>query len=462
MITDDTIFAISTPSGTGAIAIIRISGNKTFSILNQIFKSNISDFDLSKIKSNTIHRGSIIKSNEILDDVLVSIFKSPNTYTGQDIAEINCHGSSYIQQEILKLLIDNGARMAKPGEFTLRAFINGKFDLSQAEAISDLIHSNSSIAHKVAMSQIRGGFSKEINNLRIQLLNFASLIELELDFSEEDIEFADKSKFNDLIQLIKIELEKLINSFEIGNVIKNGIPVAIVGKPNVGKSTLLNSLLNEEKAIVSEIPGTTRDSIEDSIVINGFTFRFIDTAGLRESSDTIENLGIERTYKKIEEAAIIVYVVDITVTPIEEINKTIQNFREHIKDKDKKIIVVANKTDLLIESPKGLKSLMELETVFASAKRKENLKLITDSLVQSVHNENISNATIVTNARHYEALTKAYEATLKIENGLKNKISEELIASDVKNALHYLGEITGQITSDDILSNIFEKFCIGK
>ncbi|MFA6924386.1 MAG: tRNA uridine-5-carboxymethylaminomethyl(34) synthesis GTPase MnmE [Bacteroidales bacterium] len=459
---EDDICVISTPAGIGAIALVRVSGKNSISIVKKIFSYSENSISLEQQKSHTVHHGFITKGDEIIDDVLLSVFKNPNSYTGQDLIEISCHGSIYVQQEILKLLIDNGARLAKPGEFTMRAFLNGKFDLSQAEAVADLINSYSQSAHKVAIRQIRGGFSNDIKKLRDQLLEFSSLLELELDFSEENVEFANRSKFKNLLFDIKEEIKKLIDSFSVGNVIKNGIPVAIVGKPNVGKSTLLNALLNEEKAIVSEIPGTTRDAIEDTIVINGYSFRFIDTAGLRDARSKIEIMGIEKTYQKIEQASIILYVVDINETPLEEINTNIEDFKNHIKDKTKKIIVIANKTDLLIEAPKGFKNLVEMETIFASAKRKENIKLIAECLVNSVLNEDISNTTIITNVRHYEALSKALTSINNVEDGLKNKISSELLASDIRNALHYLGEITGEVTSDEILNNIFGKFCVGK
>jgi tRNA modification GTPase len=417
---------------------------------------------LNNAESHTIHYGKLTKNEEIIDEVLVSVFRAPHSYTGEDIIEISCHGSLYIQKQILELLIETGARQAGPGEFTLRAFRNGKFDLSQAEAVADLISSNSRSSHELALKQMRGGFSGKIKALRGQLVDFSSLIELELDFSEEDVEFADRSSLSELLRNIKSEVSALIDSFKLGNVLKTGIPVAIIGKPNVGKSTLLNAILNEEKAIVSDIPGTTRDSIEDTISINGLNFRFIDTAGLRDSNDNIESLGIERTYEKIEQAQIILYVVDISSTTIDEIKDSLNDFNEHIVNNGKKFIIIANKTDLMVESPHKLKDLMEMDVVFISAKRKENINLISEILTKSVNVEKISDNTLVSNIRHKEALEKVMEQIISIENGIINNISTDLLASELRVALYHLGEITGEITNDEILGNIFGKFCIGK
>lgn len=463
---NDTICAISTAHGAGAIAVIRISGNDSYKICSEIFIPKNNSLQLSEAPSHTIHYGEIQNNDEIIDEVLLSIFKSPNSYTGEDIIEISCHGSNYIQTKIIELLLNKGVRHAKSGEFTFRAFINGKFDLSQAEAVADIIASNSKTSHGLALKQMRGGYSTKINKLRKQLLDFMSLIELELDFSEEDVEFANREKLNNLLVEIKVELNSLISSFSYGNVIKNGIPVAIIGHPNVGKSTLLNALLNEERAIVSELPGTTRDSIEDIINIQGITFRFIDTAGLRESQDEIESIGIGRTYEKIKQASIILYVFDINEVTCDEIESSITEFKNYIKesigDESKKFILVANKTDQLIQAPRGMKELFDLECIFISAKRKENINLITESLVNCVEIENISDSTIVSNLRHFEALKKSLTATENIENGFANNTPSDLIAIDIKEALHFLGEITGEITTDEILGNIFGKFCVGK
>lgn len=459
---DDTICAIATPSGVGAIAVIRISGNDTFSIVNTIFSPQ-SKKPLEQAQANTIHYGWIKNNSRVIDEVLVSVFKNPNSYTGEDSVEISCHGSVYIQQEILQLLVSKGARMARPGEFTLRAFLNGKKDLSQAEAVADLVVSNSKASHKLAIDQMRGEFSSQIKKLRKQLVDFTSLLELELDFSEEDVEFADREKLKTLIKAIKKEATALVNSFSMGNVLKNGIPVAIIGKPNVGKSTLLNAILKEERAIVSETPGTTRDTIEDILVINGISFRFIDTAGLRESKEEIENLGIERTYEKIRQAKIILYMFDAGETSIEEVDEVLEDIREKFGGQDKKIILLGNKIDMLMEVPKEFNKLVELETIFISAKRKENLHLIPDSLVRSISDgTEESQSTIVTNTRHYEALLKVQESVDTVIKGLDDNIPNDLLASDIRSALHHLGLITGEVTSDEILGNIFENFCIGK
>ena len=464
----DTICALATPPGMGAISVIRISGNKSIEVCNQLFKPRNKKLNLKEAKSHTIHLGEIFTNNEIVDEVLLSIFRIPNSYTGEDSIEISCHGSEYIQQKIIELLISNGIRLANPGEFTLRAFINGKFDLSQAEAVADLIASQSKISHDLALDQMRGKFSDVIKILREKLINFASLIELELDFSEEDVEFADRKELEIVLNTLDIEIENLVNSFSVGNVIKKGIPVAIVGKPNVGKSTLLNAILNEERAIVSEIPGTTRDTVEDTIIINGVSFRFIDTAGLRDSADKIESIGIERTYEKIDKAKVILYVFDINKTNCEEIKSTMDEFVQHIQNlpteasRDKKFILIANKTDMLVEAPHGFKSMVEMECLFVSAKRKENINLIIDNLSQFIEKEKISDTTIVTNTRHYSALVNIKESIKSIQQGFIRNTPSDLIATDIRSALHHLGEITGEITTNDILENIFSKFCIGK
>ncbi|MCF8298847.1 MAG: tRNA uridine-5-carboxymethylaminomethyl(34) synthesis GTPase MnmE [Saprospiraceae bacterium] len=463
---NDTICAISTAHGAGAIAVIRLSGKDSFKVCSDIFVPKSKNLKINEAPSHTIHYGEIKNGDEIIDEVLLSIFKSPNSYTGEDVVEISCHGSNYIQTKIIELLISKGVRHAKAGEFTFRAFMNGKFDLSQAEAVADIISSNSKTSHDLALMQMRGGYSTKINTLRKQLLDFMSLIELELDFSEEDVEFANRAKLKNLLVEIKLELNSLISSFSYGNVIKKGIPVAIIGHPNVGKSTLLNALLNEERAIVSELPGTTRDTVEDTININGILFRFIDTAGLRDSQDIIESIGIERTYEKINQASIILYVFDINEATCDEIEGSITEFKNYIKenlgDESKKFILVANKTDQLIQAPRGMKELFDLECIFISAKRKENIHLIAESLVNCVEMENISDSTIVSNLRHFEALKKSQNAIENVENGFASNTPSDLIAIDIKEALHYLGEITGEITNDEILGNIFGKFCVGK
>lgn len=458
----ETICALATPHGMNAIAVIRLSGEKSFEICNDIFIAADRSFDINNVKTHTIHFGTINRNETELDEVLISIFRNPRSYTGEDSVEISCHGSVYIQQKIIELLIDKGARIAKPGEFTMRAFMNKKMDLSQAEAVADLIISNSEASHRIAIDQMRGGYSLKIKKLRQQLVDFTALIELELDFGEEDVEFANRDKFLELIDVIRKEIKILIESFSVGNALKHGVPVAIIGKPNVGKSTLLNVLLNEEKAIVTEIPGTTRDVIEDTIIIEGVAFRFIDTAGLRESEDVIENMGIEKTYEKIDQASIILYIFDISKRNIEEMKKEIVDILEHIEDDSKKIIIIANKIDELGEIPKDFKNLVEMETLFISAKRKENIQMIHESLLKSIENDSFARETIVSNARHYEALSHALISMEIVYDGLKNDIPTDLLTIDIRQALHYLGEITGEISTDEILGSIFSRFCIGK
>jgi tRNA modification GTPase len=458
----DTICAPATAAGSGAIAVIRVSGAESFTIADKIFTAYDGLSSLQEANGYTIHFGKIMNDKKLIDEVLVSVFKNPKSYTGEDSLEISCHGSSYIIQQILELLREKGCRYADAGEFTMRAFLNGKFDLSQAEAVADLIASNSEGSHQLAMQQMRGGFSNKIKELRQELLDFASLIELELDFSEEDVEFADRGKFYELLEKIRTEVEQLIESFNLGNVMKHGIPVAIIGKPNVGKSTLLNRILREEKAIVSDIPGTTRDAIEDTIIINGIAFRFIDTAGLRDSSDKIENIGIERTYEKIKQSQIILYVCDLTQANPEELSKQLEDFKDHIEDKNKQFIIIGNKTDELTELPSHFTQFVDLETIFISAKRNENIHLIAESLSKSVQNLNLSDKTIVSNARHLDILHQVAESINLIEDAFRNDIPTDLIAIDIRQALHYLGEITGTVTTDELLGNIFGRFCIGK
>lgn len=462
MNTNDTICALATSPGTAAIAVIRVSGPQAISGVDALFAPARKDFRILDAASHTIHFGNFIRGKEIIDEVLVSVFRNPHSYTGEDAVEISCHGSPYIQQKILEILINSGIRMANPGEFTLRAFLNGKFDLTQAEAVADLIASNSKTSHDLAIDQMRGGFSKKIRELRQELIGFASLIELELDFSEEDVEFADRKRLLDLIGKIKREIEGLVHSFNFGNVLKNGIPVAIIGKPNVGKSTLLNTILQEEKAIVSEIPGTTRDSIEDTIIIDGVAFRFIDTAGLRNTDDTIESIGIERTMEKIKQARIILFVFDVAGSTLDQIREIVEEHKHLLNDPSKRVILVGNKIDQLVEIPKGFRDLVEMETVFVSAKRKENINLISDSLLKSVNKDQITDNTIVSNVRHYEALSNALDAILVVEDAITQEIPTDLVASDIRQALHHLGTITGQIVTEDILDNIFRNFCIGK
>ena len=471
----DTICAIATPPGHGAIAIIRVSGPGALTACEEIFRPRKKGLKITRAATHTIHFGEIRDQEHILDEVLVSIFREPHSYTGENAVEISCHGSSYIQQKIIELLLSKGARLAKPGEFTLRAFLNGKFDLSQAEAVADLVAAESKSSHDLALQQMRGGFSQKISDLRARLLDFASLIELELDFSQEDVEFADRGELVSLLQEIKSEIGHLVSSFSYGNVLKTGIPVAITGRPNVGKSTLLNAILNEERAIVSEIPGTTRDTIEDTILINNYAFRFIDTAGLRHATDRIESMGIERTYEKISQAAIVLYVFDVSLSSCGEVLDEINELKaegagQGAENADrrpptadtKKFILIANKTDMLEETPRGLKGLLEMNCIFVSAKRKENINLILDRLVESVSDMGVQDRAVVSNVRHYEALSKSLQSVEAVLSGLESGLSGDLLTADLRTALYHLGEITGQITTDDILGNIFGKFCIGK
>lgn len=471
MLSQDTIVALATPSGAGAIAIIRISGKDALTIAASLFES-VSGKDILKQKTHTIHLGHIFDGAKVYDQVLLSIFKGPNSYTGENVIEISCHGSTYIQQQIIQLLLRKGCKMAEPGEFTLRAFINGKLDLSQAEAVADLISSENEASHQIAMQQMRGGFSNEIAKLREELLNFASLIELELDFAEEDVEFADRTQFHELLERIEFVLKRLIDSFAVGNVIKNGIPVAIVGEPNVGKSTLLNALLNEERAIVSEIAGTTRDTIEDELVINGIGFRFIDTAGIRETADIVESIGIKKTFEKIEQAQVVVYLLDSSQISDFRL-QTSENSRLHtIKIEVEKIrnqfplkplVIIGNKADMLTESQiENLKSEIP-EILLISAKENTNIEDLKNQLLSFVNTGALrNNETIVTNTRHYDSLLKALEEIQKVKFGLQTGISSDLMAIDIRQALYYFGEITGQVTNDELLGNIFANFCIGK
>ena len=458
----DTICALSTPPGTGAIAVIRLSGPASFEIIRGIFKPAGKNMEILTAPSHTIHLGFIMNESVIADEVLLSLFRSPHSYTGEDVIEISCHGSGFIQQQILGILTSKGARLARPGEFTLRGFLNRKFDLSQAEAVADLISAHSQSSHDLAIKQMRGGFSKKITALRQLLLDFTSLIELELDFSEEHMIFADRTDLNDLLSQLEAEVSQLVSSFSLGNVVKQGIPVAIVGKPNVGKSTLLNAILNEEKAIVSEIPGTTRDAIEDTIVIGGYSFRFIDTAGLRAAEDQIETIGIERTWEKINDASIILYVFDVTEQSFPDVMESISEFTEPLKQRNQRLILIGNKTDKLDELPKGFKDFVDYQTIFVSGKRKENIHLIADHLQQVVEDTKIPDNTIITNSRHYEALTHALEAILNVRQGILDGISPDLLTIDIRQALFHLGNITGEITTDEVLGAIFSRFCIGK
>ena len=457
---DDTIMALATASGAGAIAVIRMSGKDAFAIAEKVFRSK-GGKKVSEADSHTILFGDILDDSEVVDEVLLSVFKNPKSFTGEDSVEISCHGSVFIQKQILNLLSKNGCRMAKPGEYTMRAFLNRKMDLSQAEAVADLIASSSEAAHKVAMDQMRGGFSAELTVLREELTHFASLMELELDFAEEDVEFADRTEMTNLINRINTKIDQLIGSFELGNVIKEGIQVAIIGEPNAGKSTLLNALLNEERAIVSDIAGTTRDTVEDEMVIEGIRYRFIDTAGIRKTEDTIESLGIERTMKKAEQADVVMFLFDAssyTPTQLQSEISELKSNRENLKDR---LILVANKTDKTSENVN--EKFSDFDVVSISAKEKsaiEDLKLrLTEFVNLSALKED---QTIVTNTRHIEALRNAKSSLIEVLTGFKNQVPGDLVAIDIRKSLFHLGEITGEITTDDLLGNIFSKFCIGK
>lgn len=464
MIDESVICAVSTASGTGAIAILRLSGKGAIRLTDKIFVSP-SGKKLIEAKPNTVHFGQLTDSGQLIDEVLIALFHAPHSFTGEESVEISCHGSVYIQQRILQLLIRAGARMAVPGEFTQRAFLNGKMDLSQAEAVADLISSSSSAAHKMALNQMKGGFSAELMKLRAELLHITSLLELELDFSEEDVEFADRKKLHHIAANIEKLLSRLCQSFSLGNVIKNGVPVAIVGNTNVGKSTLLNALLKEDRAIVSDIAGTTRDVIEDTINLDGVTFRFIDTAGIRATMDEIETIGIERTFAKIGQASVVMLLTDLSRGM-----ETFENYYQQVRGKitpGTKLLIILNKTDKVTDPLSVLEEIKLLtdgeKIISISAKTGHNLELLVDELVSTVNIHALNSGdVIVSNARHYEALSHALEAVKRVSTGLESSLSGEFISQDIRECLHYLGEITGQITTDEVLGNIFKKFCIGK
>lgn len=462
----ETICAISTARGTAAIAVIRVSGPEVYKIADKIISFKNPNKKISEQAANTFHFVHIKSGDNLIDEVIVNVYKAPQSYTGEDTIEICCHGSEFIQQKILELLVKNGAFLAKPGEFTLRAFLNGKLDLSQAEGVADLIASGSEAAHKLSMNQMKGGFSKEISSLRDELLQFISLIELELDFSEEDVEFADREKLYNLLDKIERLLRKLIKSFSFGNAVKNGIPVAIVGRTNAGKSTLLNQLLKEEKAIVSEIAGTTRDYIEDTIILEGIKFRFIDTAGLRKTEDSIENLGIERSIKKFTEASVILVMINAS-DRLDDILQSFEVFKDIPKD-DKFIVFVVNKIDTVLNPEALINDLRSKigyqgDYIPVSAKFGTNLEVLEKKLINFVVNKKPDESdVVVTNVRHLEALEKSHAAIIRVIEGVDNHISGDLLAMDIREVLHYLGEITGEITTDEVLGNIFKNFCIGK
>jgi tRNA modification GTPase len=464
MTNNETIVALATPNGIGAIAVIRLSGSDAITIANSVWKGK----DLTKQASHTIHFGHIIDGDLMLDEVLVSLFVAPKSYTRENVVEISCHASGYIIESIIKLFIKKGARSAKPGEFTLRAFLNGQLDLSQAEAVADLIASNSKASQQVALQQLRGGFSNQLQTLREQLVNFASLIELELDFAEEDVEFANRDQLKQLIVDITRIIDRLIQSFELGNAIKQGVNTVIAGRPNAGKSTLLNALLNEERAIVSHIPGTTRDTIEEVLNIQGINFRLIDTAGIREATDAIEQIGVQRTMEKISQSALLIYVFDAEQITPEELKSDL----ESLHGPGIAMLMVANKMDLLSEDANKFASIKDFfeasgladsSTIFISAKERLHIDDLKSKIYSAAIKDKLSgDETLVTNIRHLEALQKTEEALIRVLSGIDGSITSDFLSMDIKQALHYLGEITGAVTTDDLLENIFSKFCIGK
>lgn len=454
----ETICAISTPPGIGAIAIVRTSGTDSFPIAAQLFPQ----LDLLALPPQNARFAQLFDNGQLLDQVVVTKFAAPKSYTGEDMVEISCHGSIFIQKHIVELLVEKGCRLAEPGEFTQRAFLNGKLDLPQAEAVADLIESQSETTHRLAIHQLRGEFSNRMRQLRERFVHIASLLELELDFSEEDLEFADRSELKALLDEISEEVSRLIRSFKLGNVLKRGIPVAIVGRPNVGKSTLLNAILQQDRAIVSPIPGTTRDTVEETFTIDGTLFRFIDTAGLRQSEDTIENIGIERTRRAVEQATVVLYLVDASNTTLDAARAEMREFSENAGLQDKELVIVANKIDELESLPADYKDWHDMGTLFVSAKRRVNLGDIEERLADYVKRHHIQDLSLLTNERHYALLCDIEDAIGRIHDGLEMQLPTDLVAEEVRAALHDIGLLTGTISSDDLLDHVFSKFCIGK
>lgn len=459
MIEFETICALATPSAEGAIAVIRVSGEKAIEICNKIFVNQKNQHILLNAKSQRVYFGNIINKTKVIDECLCSVFRAPYSYTGENTVEFSVHGSKYITTQTIVALIENGAMPANAGEFTKRAFLNGKLDLSQAEAVADLIKSNNEASHQLALKQLRGGYHNTLSNLRQKLINMSSLLELELDFSEEDVEFADRSHLIELLNQTKEEVSKLIDSYALGNCFKNGIPVTIVGKPNAGKSTLLNVFLNDERAIVSDIAGTTRDTIEEKVNLRGLEFRFIDTAGIRKSSNSIEKEGIKRTYKAIEDSSIVLLLVDISKTTPNEAKEEIERLREEINFNNKTLILIGNKAD---KAKTKDKEWDKLGAIQISASKKQNIGEILDNMLSIINPNDLTNKVFVTNSRHLDSLKKVLETIITIEGEFKAELPSDLIASNIRTALHHLGEITGEVTTEDILSNIFSKFCVGK
>lgn len=464
---NDTICALATSHGLGAIAIVRVSGPKAFQIVASLFEYGGKPMEISKIIPNKAYFGHLINKGTLLDESIVTFFKAPHSFTGEDTAEISTHGSVFIQKRLLEILVAQGCRMAEAGEFSRRAFVNGKFDLTQAEAIADLIDSETEAAHRVAINQLRGGFSKELQQLRSKLIEMSSLMELELDFSEEDVEFADRSQLKSLLQETLAKVNRLKDSFRLGNAIKNGIPVVIVGQTNTGKSTLLNALLGEERAIVSDIAGTTRDTIEETLNINGILYRFIDTAGLRHTDETIELIGIERAHKKIQEADIVIGLLDAS-TDYESMLSSAKEIQSKVDLQQQRLIICINKVDTLADQGEAVSGRLRMDlnneailVIGISAKYKSGLNDLHNALKQ-VQPLSDSDATLVTNIRHYEALLHTSESLVSVKDALEANIPTDLISQDLREAIHYLGSITGEITSDEILGSIFSRFCIGK
>lgn len=455
----DTICSVATPPGRGALAVIRVSGSKAFEITGKLLK------DPQKILSQEPNQAKLYElfdADRLIDQSVLIKYVTPKSFSGENMVEIVCHGSTYIQEQILQLLIQAGARIAKPGEFSMRAFLNGKMDLPQAEAVSDLINSQSEASHRLAINQLKGNFTNRIKELRAQFVQLAALMELELDFSEEDVEFADRKQFNQLLDELQTDVTALIQSFKVGNVVKHGIPVAIIGKPNVGKSTLLNVLLDEDRAIVSHIPGTTRDTIEDNFTIDGINFRFIDTAGIRITKDEVESYGIERTFKAIDRAEVILYLVDITETTIEEVEQELLFLENETDFINKVFIIVANKIDKLEDFPSRFSTWNEYEIVYISARKNVNIDLLKEVLASQINKYAITDNTLLTNVRHYDLFLKIEDSIKQIKEGLAEGLPTDIITIDLNHILHYLGEITGEITTDEILNTIFGHFCIGK
>lgn len=457
-----TICALATAAGESAISVVRVSGEDAIEIVEGLFLNPKGERVLLAAKTHTAHYGKIVFEGKIIDECICTIFRAPHSYTGENSVEISLHGSTYIQQQTIQALIKSGAKTATAGEYTKRAFLNGKLDLSQAEAVADIIHSHNSAAHELAFKQLRGGYHQTLSRLRLNLLDIASLLELELDFSEEDVEFADRTHLKNSLNEIKTIVSELVNSFSLGNAFKNGVPVSIIGKPNAGKSTLLNVLLNEERAIVSDIAGTTRDTIEESVNIGGVEFRFIDTAGIRSSEDIIETEGIKRTYKSANNSKIILYLIDIANTTPEGAKKEILELKKNVDLNDKHLIILINKSDIIDVDKETYTYLQDLEPIFISAKKNINIDEVSKKMLSITNPADITNKVLLTNSRHYESMIRVLESIESVENGFIQNLPSDLIAIDIRTALYHIGTITGEVTTDEILGNIFSRFCVGK